>query len=249
MQRSGAPPQPDARRARVRRRPREEPNVGVRARAQERGERGRPPAERERVRRAGPQPRIKFDASPDKPSFTYWDNQTLLSTSINTRGVLAQGFPVCAGVFEMHVHHLGEPLLDTPLHVRVRALERGGRHGSTPAVVPLDGAIPSSPFSTGGPAWDAGTASRWEAFREDTLDFLQRQLAPPGRQLELTPDIQAAWAMTRTELDRFREACERDVRGGVSGKYGRYLARKRAAMLHYKLDAFSAAVEAAARPP
>ena len=47
-----------------------------------------------RIRKAGPQPKVTYDSSVDLAAFTYWDNNTLLASSVNSIGRRPQGFTV-----------------------------------------------------------------------------------------------------------------------------------------------------------
>ena len=74
------------------------------------------------------------------------------------------------------------------------------------------------------------------------MDFLNRQVAVRGEAVVLNHQAASAWNLTATNMDYYAEKRAQDVEGGGTSRYGRYLMRKRAAMLHFKLDAFSSSI-------
>ena len=130
--------------------------------------------------------------------------------------VRLRGAPVASSPFECVVSPAEEPL--KTLGERQAAVRR---------------------FRAGALHWTEETVSYWEEKRPAADEYVRRQLSMPGVPIALGSETARTWALSKVDPASYLASQLDECEGGVAGVRGRYDARKRAAMLHYRLSAMS----------
>jgi len=124
------------------------------------------------------------------------------------------------------------PVLGSPFRCHIAAQEE------LPALA-ANRAQAARQFRANALSWDADTASVWEAHRSPREEYIRRKLTQPGVPVTLGVDTALTWRLAGVDPYAYEEKQHYECEGGASGSRGRYIARKRTAMLHYRLTSMS----------
>ena len=139
------------------------------------------------------------------------------------------------GGFLVHVTLHGKPLMGSPYKCRVAPM-----HSGEPVETSQQRQVTLDKFNAGAAlGWSEGSAHIWEAQRGDKYDYVHRAQAPHGGGNGARLDTARSWAIAELDPHGFDVKQAEHTAGGVAGVRGRYAARKRTAMLHFRLSAMS----------
>ena len=141
-----------------------------------------------------------------------------------------------SGDFDVHVMLRGQPLVGSPFRCVVAPTYSG-----EPLATMTQRQTTLDVFHSGAAiGWQEESATIWESHRGDKHEYVQRGLTHPAAlDLALGSDVARTWALQQLDPASFDAAQAAEVLDGVSGKRGRYVHRKRGAMLHFRLAAMS----------
>ena len=140
------------------------------------------------------------------------------------------------GGFLVHVTLHGKPLMGSPYKCRVAPM-----HSGEPVETSQQRQVTLDKFNAGAAlGWSEGSAHIWEAQRGDKYDYVRTALRRPTEEVTaLGSDTARSWAIAELDPHGFDVKQAEHTAGGVAGVRGRYAARKRTAMLHFRLSAMS----------
>ena len=84
---------------------------------------------------------------------------------------------------------------------------------------------------------------QWEAYRSPRAEYVRRELGHDvGAPLPSPQDTALAWKLAKIDPHSYERAQLEGCEGGAAGSHGRYMARKRAALLHYQIAGLTASL-------
>ena len=137
------------------------------------------------------------------------------------------------------------------LHVRLRGKEVGGSpfrcvieaQTEAPTALLVAKAEEAARYNGNALQWDADVAPQWEAYRSPRAEYVRRELGHDvGAPLPSPQDTALAWKLAKIDPHSYERAQLEGCEGGAAGSHGRYMARKRAALLHYQIAGLTASL-------
>ncbi|KAL1507812.1 hypothetical protein AB1Y20_007420 [Prymnesium parvum] len=164
-------------------------------------------------------------------SFRSLDKEATASVSVTTGpegSALASYICTQPGTYWLHVTLQGQEVQGSPFRCKVMQVEE------LPAIAAHHASV-ARQFRANALSWDSDTASAWEAHSGTCEDYILHKLTRPGLPVTLGVDMALTWKLASIDPFSYQQKQLEESRGGLSGSRGRYIARKRTAMLHNRL--------------